>query len=93
MNGLMLFTSNILPGLIQLVGGIAIALSWYYFNKKTKEFLFIIPSIGLILAIFYGYLFFTTTDFFPGMMTGVSAFFVGAYAIEIIKYYINISKP
>lgn len=93
MNGLMTFTSTILPGIIQLIGGIAIALSWFFFHKKTKELLFVISSIGLILAIFYGYLFFKTTDFFPGIMTGVSTFFVGAYVIEIVKYYINITKP
>jgi hypothetical protein len=78
---------------IQLLGAICIAFSWFYLKTKRKYLLFTIPSIGFVLTIFYGSIFFNTTDFFQGLMAGLSAFFVGSYAIEIVKYYARMSKP
>jgi hypothetical protein len=77
---------------IQLFGAISIAFSWFYLKTKKKYLLFTIPSIGVVLTIFYGSIFFNTTDFFQGLMAGLSAFLVGSYAIEIFKYYARISK-
>jgi hypothetical protein len=93
-DGIMSFTyyRHISGLLVQFAGGVSIAICWFYFRKKQKHLLFIIPSIGFILMGYYGYVFFQTTDFFQGLMAGLSAFFVGSYVIEILKYYSKISK-
>ena len=75
-----------------LIGGLALIISLYFYEKKRKYFIFIIPVIGIILNIFYGYNFSKTHSFYPGLLTAISAFLVGSYIIEIINYYGRDSK-
>lgn len=88
-NGLMTISNNtFLSALfIELGGGLALAISIYFFQKKKKFFIFIVPALFLMLTIFYGYDFSKTNGFYSGLLTVISAFLLGGYIIEIINYY------
>jgi hypothetical protein len=92
-DGAMSYNSSQTAFFIKLIASLALAISLYFLLKKKEYFLFILLSIVIFLTLFYGYNFSQTKHFFPGIMTIISAFFVGSYTMEIISYYGRISRP
>ena len=78
--------------LFEVSCGLALLFSIYLYRKNKKLALFILPSIVLILTIYFGYNFSNTTNFHTGIMTIISAFFVFSLSAEIVDYYRNIDK-
>ena len=61
-----------------------------YFMRYRKAFSeYVAVGITLTLSIYYGYLFSTTTAFFPGLLTFIGAFIIVLHLIRIF----NISTP
>ena len=95
LGGIMSFwhTGHLGSFFFEILGGIVIFGGCYFVEKNKRISYFIIPCIGLILTIYYGYYFSTLKSFYPGIMAAISVFFVGAYIFEIFNIYGRASKP
>lgn len=82
-----IYYSQTLNLVISLLSSLTIALSTYFLHQKKEFFIFFIPVMGLLLTLFYGYKFYTSTSFFPGLMVGISGFFIVPFIIEIFNRY------
>jgi len=69
---------------IEVLAGIIILLNIFFMLQERKFSFYILLVISFLLAIFYGYNFSQTSQFFPGILTAVS-FFV--FIMELLKIF------
>jgi len=88
LGGIMAFWhANQLPALFEILASILLFIACFFF-KKEKNFIYLITFILIfLLTVFYGYRFAATTNFYPGILAAISAFFTFAYGYQIFKSY------
>ena len=66
-----------------LGGGILLA-SIYFMLKRNKYICFVNIFIAVLLIIFYGYNFAKYNNFYAGLMSIITAFFIGSYLLDML---------
>lgn len=78
------FTSNLMPLVVEVGLGIIILANVFFMMMEKKLSFYVLLVISFLLAIFYGYNFSQTHQFFHGVLTAIS-FFVFIY--ELLKIF------
>ncbi|HEU64051.1 MAG: hypothetical protein KR126chlam4_00142 [Candidatus Anoxychlamydiales bacterium] len=78
------FTDKLAPLVVEVFLGIVILANVFFMMMEKKPSFYVLLVLSFLLAIFYGYNFSQTHQFFQGVLTGIS-FFVFIY--ELLKLF------
>jgi hypothetical protein len=71
--------------IVESLAGIFILLGAIFLLLEKKPAMYLLCFLSLLLTIFYGYFFYSTTMFFPGLLTAVSFFTFITTLINLFK--------
>lgn len=78
------FENNIISLFIEVLAGIIITGNVFFMMREKKASFYVLVILSFLLAIFYGYNFSKTNQFFHGILAAIS-FFV--FIFELLKIF------
>ena len=81
------FANSVLSLFVEVFFGIIIFVNVFFMIREKKFSFYVVLVLSLLLAMFYGYNFSQTNQFFQGLMTGISIFVAAYEFLKIVKNF------